>query len=626
MRLDQIIHGIALKDRRGRLDCEIAGITFDSRRAQPGALFVAVRGSKSDGHRYIEDAVRRGAAAVMAEEWAEDLDAKVSARPQAVLVSNTRRALALAAANFYGQPSRRLLVAGVTGTNGKTTVTYLLESIVRAASRSVGVLGTIEARYAGRNFPIDHTTPDPVVLQRHLAEMVAAGVTHVVMEVSSHALDQQRVAGVHFKVAGFTNLTQDHLDYHQDLDRYFQAKKLLFSDVLRKSRARGRMAVVNVDDPRGEELIQAWGGKSLRISLEPRSDADVVALASEFRLNGTRATVRTPKGVWELETSLVGPHNLSNTLLAVGMALAMGFSRARIERGLRALERVPGRLDPVPSEEGKRVFVDYAHTPDALRRMLGALRPLTKGRLVVVFGCGGDRDRAKRSAMGQAVAELADQAIVTNDNPRSEEPAAIAAEVEEGLRRGGWSRLPDGAGQAKGYRVELDRRAAIRSAINVIGPEDVLIIAGKGHESYQIVGNEKRYFDDRDEARRILAGLPPPPPQVISFSDNTGEIEESQVVESVELVGTTEILAEDIEGVVRDHSRGGRVELKTEPTVDDDLEEQEPEVLEDEEPEVLDASEVIEDTSAPPENTSGAGSGGVPGTGGANAPPGEPKT
>lgn len=547
MRLDQIIHGMTIADRRGRFDCEIQGISFDSRRIPKGGLFVAVKGAKLDGHRYIADAVNRGAIAVIAEGWPEEVEKKLHDRPRVVIVENSRRALALAAANYYGQPSRKLFIAGVTGTNGKTTTTYILESIIRAASRNVGVIGTVDARFGGRSVPVDHTTPDPVTLQRMLAEMVGEGVTHVVMEISSHALDQQRVAGLSLKVAGFTNLTQDHLDYHLDMERYYQAKRALFSDVLRKSRARGRMAVVNVDDARGADLIAAWGGKSLRVSLDPKSDADVAALEAEYRLSGTKARIRTPKGEWMIETSLIGPHNLANTLLGVGMALAMGFSRARIERGLTMLERVPGRLDPVPSGEKKRVFVDYAHTPDALARVISALRPLTSGRVVVVFGCGGDRDQKKRAIMGKTVAQLADLAIITNDNPRSEDPKAIARMVEEGLRDGGWLPMM-GEVRPKSYLVELDRRAAIRTAIGWLGPDDVLVIAGKGHESYQITGTEKRHFDDRDEAYRILAGLPPPPPQVISFADTTGEIDESQVVESVELVGTTEILAEKVSG------------------------------------------------------------------------------
>ena len=514
MRLDEVIRGIAITDRRGRFDTEVTSITADSRRVTKGALFVAVKGLEHDGHRFIKDAVAKGAKAVLSEYWPEDVDSD-DVRPAVVLVPSSRRALALAAANYYSQPSRRLLVAGVTGTNGKTTVTYVLESIIRAASKSVGVLGTVECRYAGHREALDFTTPDAVQLQAQMSKMVDHGVTHLAMEVSSHALHQDRVAGVHFKVAGFTNLSQDHLDYHRSLEAYFEAKARLFSEFLRKSRARGRMAVVNVDDAHGEQILERWGGKALRVSLDPASDADIVALEADYGLTKTRAKVRTSKGVWDIETSLIGRHNLSNVLIGMGMALAMGFSKARIVRGLQALERVPGRLEQVPSDDGRTVFVDYAHTPDALEKSLAAVRALTKGRLMVVFGCGGDRDREKRAPMGQAVAAQADLAVVTNDNPRREDPAQIAEAVEEGLRTGGWVRLEEGAEiQAKRYVVELDRRAAIRRAADWMAPDDVLIIAGKGHEDYQIIGTKKHRFDDREEARRILAGLPAPPPMV----------------------------------------------------------------------------------------------------------------
>ena len=536
MRLDEVIRGIAITDRRGRFDSEVTSITADSRTASAGSLFVAVRGLQQDGHRYIRQAVENGARAVLAEHWPDNVDSE-DVRPSVVLVPNSRRALALAAANYYGQPSRKLLVAGVTGTNGKTTVTYVLESIIRAASKKVGVIGTVECRYAGRREPLEHTTPDAVLLEDQMAKMVDHGVTHLAMEVSSHALDQQRVAGLHFKVAGFTNLSQDHLDYHKTFDAYFEAKARLFSEFLRKSRARGRMAVVNVDDPYGEKILERWGGKALRVSLDPDSDADIVALNAKFGLVKTEATVRTSKGVWDIETSLIGRHNLSNVLIGMGMALAMGFSKARIIRGLRALERVPGRLELVPSEDGKMVFVDYAHTPDALEKTLHAVKALTEGRLIVVFGCGGDRDKEKRPLMGKAVAGRADLAIITNDNPRREAPAQIAAAVETGLQEGGFSQA-DGAVQAKQYTIELDRRAAIRKAVEWIRDGDVLIIAGKGHEDYQIIGAKKHRFDDREETRRILAGLPPPPPMVFEDvpTEGTTEVEVDQVVQALELI------------------------------------------------------------------------------------------
>lgn len=564
MKLNELIQGIAISDRRGRLDADIRQIVFDSRRVEDGDLFVAVRGRSSDGHAFIPDAVAKGARAVLAEEWPEVADQQ--GRPDVVLVPNTRRALAVIASNLYQQPSRRLLLAGVTGTNGKTTVTHFLESIIKAASRKVGLVGTVECRYGDVRIPTQHTTPDPVFLGSVLARMAKDGVSHAVMEVSSHALAQDRVAGLHFKVAAFTNLTQDHLDYHASMEEYFGAKQRLFAEVLPKSRARGRMAVVNADDPRSDDIVKGWTGKTLRVSTGAHAAADVVALEARYGLDGTEARIKTPKGTFEIRTHLVGEHNLSNALVAVGMALAMGFSRSRILRGLAALERVPGRLDRIPDAQGRRVFVDYAHTPDALERTLGALRPLTEGRLIVVFGCGGDRDATKRPLMGKVVAQSADLAIVTNDNPRSEDPRAIAAAVEQGLLEGGFGRL-QGEAKSKTYLVELDRRAAIRAAIGLLGEKDVLVIAGKGHETYQIIGAEHRRFDDREEARRLLAGEPPPPPELLGAEgdalsaddaeiesvsaddlEDIGDAEEvgvSQVVDAVEVVGTLEILAED---------------------------------------------------------------------------------
>jgi UDP-N-acetylmuramoyl-L-alanyl-D-glutamate--2,6-diaminopimelate ligase len=600
-RLDEVIRGIAITDRRGRFDAEIAGITADSRAVHPGDLFVAVRGGKVDGHAFIRQALAAGAAGVIGESWPREIDSN-GTRPAVVLVPNSRRALALAAANYYGQPSKKLHVAGVTGTNGKTTVTYLLESIIRAASKRVGVIGTVDCRYGQKSEPIDHTTPDPVFLHEKLREMLDAKVTHVVMEVSSHALDQQRVAGIHFKVAGFTNLTQDHLDYHRSMDAYFEAKARLFSEVLRKSRARGRMAVVNVDDPRGPQILERWGGKALSVSIDPKSGADIVALDSSHSLDGLRATVRSSKGVWELETALIGKHNLQNVLVALGMALAMGFSKARIMRGLDALERVPGRLERVPGDPAKSVFVDYAHTPDALNRAIAALRPLVSGRVVVVFGCGGDRDKAKRPLMGKAVADGADLAIITNDNPRSENPTEIAMAIEKGMLDAGWKR--QGARpEPMSFAVELDRRAAIRRGIDLLRPDDVLLIAGKGHETYQIVGKRKMRFDDREEARRILSGMPPPPP--MAFDDATSEVEVAQVEESVEIADSLEILSEEsarpaptTESVAAE-AIVDAVDL--EPDIVGELEEEEAELVEViEEAEDADAVEVIEAEEDPP--------------------------
>ena len=511
--LNRIIDGIAITDRRGRLDQDISGITSDSRKVEKGNLFVAVRGHNSDGHDFVVDALKKGAIAVLAEEWSPETDHGAGKKADVVLVPNTRKAIAATAANYFGQPSRKLLLAGVTGTNGKTTVSFVIEAIMRAASRKVGVIGTLGHRYGEVSNSGTHTTPDAISLQKTLSEMKADGVTHVVMEVSSHALVQERVSGVHFKVAGFTNLSQDHLDYHKELEQYFEAKSRLFSDVLRKSRARGRMAIVNVDDPKGDELLKIWGGKSLRVSAKENSDADVVALERKLSLTGSEVTIKTPKGVWNLSYPLVGEHNVTNVLVGIGMALAMGFSRARIEKGLQQLEVIPGRMQRVGDDTEKHVFVDYAHTPDALSKVLESLRPLVSKKIIVVFGCGGDRDKEKRPLMGAAVANGADVAIVTNDNPRSETPEDIAAAVEKGLTDNGWSGTDEEKPGSKTFIRELDRREAIRKALELAEDGDMVLIAGKGHENTQTFADRVEYFDDAEEALCLLKGLPPPTPK-----------------------------------------------------------------------------------------------------------------
>ncbi|MEL6189244.1 MAG: UDP-N-acetylmuramoyl-L-alanyl-D-glutamate--2,6-diaminopimelate ligase, partial [Myxococcota bacterium] len=352
--------------------------------------------------------------------------------------------------------------------------------------------------------------------------------------VSSHALDQQRTAGVHFKVAGYTNLSRDHLDYHKTLETYFEAKARLFSDGLRKSRARGRMAVVNIDDERGSELVERWGGKALRVSLDPDADAEVKVLEAEYGLLGTKARILTSKGEWDIETTLIGPYNLANTCLAVGLALAMGFSKARILKGLSVLERVPGRMERIPDEQERTVLVDYAHSPDALEKVLSALKPHCTGRLVVVFGAGGERDAEKREPMGRAVAAAADQVLITNDNPRGEDPNDIAAALADGLRAEGLEQGATLGAVERGFAVELDRQSAIHQAVDFIEPGDVLLIAGKGHEATQVIGDRRYRFDDREVARRALEGLP--------ADDIEEDIRPEDVVE----------VSEDVEGAVAD--------------------------------------------------------------------------
>ncbi|MEM6370754.1 MAG: UDP-N-acetylmuramoyl-L-alanyl-D-glutamate--2,6-diaminopimelate ligase [Myxococcota bacterium] len=530
MRLEDLIRGMAIVDRRGHFDAEVRTITADSRKVGDGDVFVAIRGGQADGHGFIEPAVRQGAKAVIAEEWPEGMDESLGKKPNVVLVEDARRALALTAANLFGEPSRDMVLGGVTGTNGKTTVTHVLDAVLSHAGKKTGVLGTVGARYPGKSLPLQHTTPDPLILQGILAKMLNEEVSHVVMEVSSHALDQQRVGGVHFKVVGFTNLTQDHLDYHKNIDTYAAAKRRLFSEVLPASEVQGRMAVVNLDDPRGEEMAEAWGGKTLTVSLE-RGDADLFVSEVEYGLGGTRAVVENAKGSWDLTVPLIGAHNLSNVMVAVGMAEAMGLSPSRIAEGLKRVAPVPGRLEPIENEDDKRVFVDYAHTPDALDKVLACLAPLTSERLIVVFGCGGDRDVEKRPLMAAAVARHAHVAVVTSDNPRSEDPAEIASAVELGLKEAGWSRFGTVVAP-RTFATELDRRKAIELAVSWMEPGDVLVVAGKGHERTQIIKDAERPFDDREETRRVLAGLPPaPPPPPIPPSD----VETAQVVDSVDI-------------------------------------------------------------------------------------------
>jgi UDP-N-acetylmuramoyl-L-alanyl-D-glutamate--2,6-diaminopimelate ligase len=496
MRLSEVIEAAGGQGGPGG-DAEVSLVTVDSRQVKPGAAFFAVRGTRADGHGFAAAAARAGAVAVFAERPVECAPARL------VLVADARRALALAAAALQGRPGDALRLCGVTGTNGKTTVTWLVEACLREAGIPSGLVGTVAYRWPGGEAEAPHTTPGPVELQALLAQVVRAGARAAVLEVSSHALDQERVAGLSFQAAGFTNLTRDHLDYHGDEERYFLAKRRLFSELL----APGGTAVLNSDDPSGArlaaELSGAGGATVWRYGLG--AGAEIAACAIESSLSGLRARLSTPLGPLELRSPLVGAHNLENLLCATGLALALSCPPEAVARGLAACPGAPGRLERVPAPE-VAVFVDYAHTDDALSRVLAALRALGPRRLVAVFGCGGDRDRGKRPLMGQAVARAADLAVATSDNPRTEDPAAILAEIVPGLERGGLAPIgaAEARGGARGYAVEPDRRAAIRLALAAARPGDAVLIAGKGHETCQIVGAERRHFDDREEARRAL--------------------------------------------------------------------------------------------------------------------------
>lgn len=484
-------------------DPAIRGLRYDSRRVSPGDLFVALRGATADGHDYLGRAVELGASALLVEALPDDA---IRLPVPAACVPDTRRALAPIAAEFFGHPAGELSLVGVTGTNGKTSTTYLVESILVQAARRVGLIGTVEIRYAGEREVAVNTTPESLDLQRTLRAMRNEQVDAAVMEVSSHGLELGRVQGCRFEVAAFTNLSQDHLDFHGSMDAYLASKARLFRDHL----APGAVAVVNVDDPAGEKIIAVArdaGAEILRVGRGADAAADLRLVDQTISLEGTRATLEDANGRIEVELPLLGDFNLENLLVAVGIARALGVDDAALSAGIERCPQVPGRMERVVSsrEDAPSVLVDYAHTPDAVDKLLAAVRPLCAGRLIAVFGCGGDRDRAKRPLMAEAVARHADLAIATSDNPRTEDPVAILVDVETGL--GGLERCePDalfdesGGNRAK-YAVVVDRREAIGRAIAGARPEDTVVLAGKGHEDYQIIGREKFPFDDRVEAR-----------------------------------------------------------------------------------------------------------------------------
>jgi UDP-N-acetylmuramyl-tripeptide synthetase len=486
------------------LDPEVTSLHYDSRQVQPGGMFVAIRGVAADGHDYTTDAVQRGAAAVVMQQPTPAGEAV------AIRVTDSRRALAALAAEFYGHPSRRLCLVGITGTNGKTTTAALLESILAEAGLRTGVIGTINYRYGDSVFENPVTTPESLDLQRILADMASAGVSHVVMEVSSHALALGRVRNCWFDAAVFTNLSQDHLDFHHDMAAYWSSKRQLFTDYLAAGPKSDRaVAVINCDDPHGAELASRLKIPVVRIG---RTAADDVRVEkADCDRTGINGWCETPGGRFAIRSSLAGRHNLDNILCAAGAALALKLAPATVARGIAALKNVPGRLERIENPCGRYVYVDYAHTPDALENVLNALRALSSARLVCIFGCGGDRDRAKRPLMGAIAGRLCDLAVVTSDNPRSEDPVGIIEQILPGVRGEATREYrPEelaGGFEHRGYVAEPDRRRAIELGLRASQPGDTVLIAGKGHETYQILKTGRIDFDDRREARRVLAEM-----------------------------------------------------------------------------------------------------------------------
>jgi UDP-N-acetylmuramoyl-L-alanyl-D-glutamate--2,6-diaminopimelate ligase len=480
----------------GSPDQRVTGVQHDSRRVTQGDLFVAVPGQTYDGIAFVDDALSRGATAVVAEQ-------RVQREVPQLIVPDAREALGRAAELVYGSPSSAMHTVGITGTNGKTTTAYLLKQAIEGVEGKVALIGTTGLVLGESEHPSLHTTPEGDDISRFARESLDEGATHLVLEVSSHGLALHRVDALQFEVAAFTNLSRDHLDFHGSLDGYGDSKMRLFTELSPKH------AVIHIDDPFGAELAGRLPGPLIRCSRRAGSGVEIVATKWSATRDGIHAEVDTPAGAVELRSPMLGEHNLENLLVALGCAHALGLDLYRVAVVWETATGSPGRLERVAHPGDVAVLVDYAHTPNALQRVLETMRGVTPKRLIVVFGAGGDRDKGKRPEMGRVGVEGADLCVLTSDNPRTEDPQQILDEVEAGAKSAGAARI-DAAALAnaeRGYCALLDRRAAIRAAIGAAGPGDTVLLAGKGHESYQIIGTDRTHFDDREEARWAIAVL-----------------------------------------------------------------------------------------------------------------------
>ncbi len=465
----------------------IRGITANSKEVKPGFLFVAVRGSRQDGRQFIQEAIRRGAVIIAADKSFAEIGFKEKVKFLAV--DDCRKFFALNAHKFYGCPSHKVRVAGITGTNGKTTVSYLMEAIAKESGYACGVIGTVNYRFGRKTITAKNTTPGPGQLQSLLSLMRAQKVRYCAMEVSSHALDQERVAGIRFRRAIFTNLTQDHLDYHKNLENYFLAKAKLFSGL-----APGAKVIINNDDIYSRRIKGLTRAGVWTYGIKNKSD--VMAKDIHFGLESTRFTLKAPRMNIGINTKLAGRHNIYNILAAVSWAFSERLPAEAVKSAVEKFKNVPGRLEKIndPQGRGFDVFVDYAHTPDALYNVIAALKPLVKGKIVVVFGCGGERDKLKRPQMGRVVTESADYAVLTSDNPRSEDPVQIIKDIRQGIRKNNYCQL-------------IQRAQAIRKGLSLMRQGDCLLIAGKGHENYQVLKNKILKFSDQKVARECLKSM-----------------------------------------------------------------------------------------------------------------------
>jgi UDP-N-acetylmuramoyl-L-alanyl-D-glutamate--2,6-diaminopimelate ligase len=502
MKLNQLIKGIDIINLSADNAGEVSTLCYAADKCEHGSMFVAVRGLAHDGHDFIVDAVNRGARYIVHEK-----DIQIPSGVIAIKVNNSRRALGVLAKNYFGNPSARLCLVGVTGTNGKTTTTYILESILAQAGFKCGVLGTVNYRYNNKTYPAPNTTPESYEMQKILRTMADEGVTHVIAEVSSHAIDLKRVDDCDFDLGVFTNLTHEHLDYHLTMENYFQAKKRFFAEVLSQSKkVHPQKMIINGDDQWGKIILKDVALPTLTYGVEKNNA--VKAASYELSLTGIKANIDLAGQTISISTPLVGKFNIYNILAAAAAAKALQIPKALIKAGIENLSYVPGRLERIDSSFGFTVLIDYAHKPDALKQVLQNLVEFKKKRIITVFGCGGNRDTGKRPLMGEAATFYSDLTIVTSDNPRLEDPLVIIAEIEKGIdgnkiKKADFDHLSEHR-DTHYYAVIPDRRKAIETAIMEAQPEDIVLIAGKGHEDYQILGTKKISFDDRIVAAQAL--------------------------------------------------------------------------------------------------------------------------
>lgn len=487
MRLKNLIKSIDnYKTCNSSEDFPVCGISCNSKTVSDDFVFVAIKGNRDDGHKFIQEAIDRGARAIIVQDQGirvKRQDKKVNL----IKVTDTRKVLARLATEFYGNPSSKMKVIGITGTNGKTTVSYLIEALLKTAGFNPAVIGTVNYRFNDKIIPSKNTTPGPIETQSMLAEMLKQGINYTVMEVSSHALNQDRTEGINYHCAIFTNLTQDHLDYHRTLENYFQAKAKLFQNIRPNA-----FTIINNDDGYGKKLKNLIPAEVITYGID--NNADIMAGDIKPDIAHTEFLLTTTKEKVNFKTPLIGQHNVYNILAAVALAVREGLDLSLIKSVIEKFDSVPGRMERIDTKRDFSVFVDYAHTEDALRNVIKSLREFASGKIIVVFGCGGERDKTKRPKMGYAVSELADYAIITSDNPRSENPEEIIEDIEKGIKKNNYSVVPE-------------RKDAIKESLSLAKLGDIVLVAGKGHEDCQILKDKIVHFDDREVIRECLHSM-----------------------------------------------------------------------------------------------------------------------